>query len=157
MREIFGSIMQAVIFIGLQASGKSTFFKERFFNTHVRINLDMLKTRQREEILVNACLQARQNFVIDNTNPRVDDRKRYIIPAKEAHFEVIGYYFESQLTAVLQRNQSRLGKERIPEAGIRSTYNKLLIPRLEEGFDRLYYVTIDSQDLFVVKEWQKEF
>ena len=33
--------MEAVIFIGIQASGKSTFFKERFFNTHVRINLEM--------------------------------------------------------------------------------------------------------------------
>ncbi|MBN1315005.1 MAG: hypothetical protein JXA42_06040 [Anaerolineales bacterium] len=38
-------VMQAVIFIGIQATGKSTFFKERFFNTHVRISLDLLKTR----------------------------------------------------------------------------------------------------------------
>ena len=36
--------MEAVLFVGLQASGKSTFYRERFFRTHVRINLDMLKT-----------------------------------------------------------------------------------------------------------------
>jgi len=36
--------MEAVIFTGIQAVGKSTFYKEHFFTTHVRINLDMLKT-----------------------------------------------------------------------------------------------------------------
>ena len=41
--------MEAVILIGIQGAGKSTFYKDRFFNTHVRINLDMLKTRHREK------------------------------------------------------------------------------------------------------------
>ena len=50
--------MEAILFIGIQASGKSTFFAERFFKTHVRINLDMLRTRHREELLVKACLEA---------------------------------------------------------------------------------------------------
>ncbi|MEL6944740.1 MAG: ATP-binding protein, partial [Bacteroidota bacterium] len=36
--------MQAILFIGIQASGKSTFYKERFFNTHVRISMDLLNT-----------------------------------------------------------------------------------------------------------------
>ncbi len=40
--------MEAVMFSGIQATGKSTFFQQRFFNTHVRINLDMLKTRNRD-------------------------------------------------------------------------------------------------------------
>jgi predicted kinase len=44
--------MEAVILIGIQGSGKSTFCRERFFNTHIRINLDMLKTRHRERYLV---------------------------------------------------------------------------------------------------------
>lgn len=29
-------MVEAVIFIGMQASGKSSFFKERFFDTHIR-------------------------------------------------------------------------------------------------------------------------
>jgi predicted kinase len=36
--------MEAIILIGIQASGKSTFFQQQFFATHVRINLDSLKT-----------------------------------------------------------------------------------------------------------------
>jgi hypothetical protein len=50
--------MEAVIFIGLQAAGKSSFYLDRFFNTHIRINLDMLKTRHREQLIFQACLLA---------------------------------------------------------------------------------------------------
>jgi len=39
--------MEAVILIGIQGSGKSTFYRDRFFNTHVRINLNILKRRSR--------------------------------------------------------------------------------------------------------------
>ena len=46
--------MELVIFTGLQASGKTTFYGTRFRDSHVRINLDMLKTRHREELLVKA-------------------------------------------------------------------------------------------------------
>ncbi len=35
--------MQIMIFVGIQASGKSTFYHQYFANTHLRINLDMLK------------------------------------------------------------------------------------------------------------------
>lgn len=48
--------MKAIIFIGILATGKFTFFQQRFFATQVRINLDMLKTRNRERILLAACL-----------------------------------------------------------------------------------------------------
>jgi hypothetical protein len=68
--------MEAILFIGIQAVGKSTFYKERFFTTHVRINLDMLKTRHRELLLLQACIAARQPFVVDNTNIFKRDRAR---------------------------------------------------------------------------------
>ncbi len=148
--------MQAIIFIGVQATGKSTFFKERFFTTHVRISLDVLRTRHREKMILDACLQCGQNFVVDNTNPTIDDRKRYILPAKQAKFEIIGYYFESKITASLERNQGRLEKQRIPDKGILATFHRLQIPSLDEGFDKLYFVKIDQQGAFLVEEWQDE-
>jgi len=40
--------MEAIIFCGIQATGKTTFFKERFFKTHMRISLDQLNTRNKE-------------------------------------------------------------------------------------------------------------
>jgi predicted kinase len=35
--------MQAVILVGIQAAGKSPFYRERFFGSHVRISLDLLR------------------------------------------------------------------------------------------------------------------
>lgn len=68
----------AIIFIGIQATGKSTFFRERFSDSHVRINLDMLKTRHREAKLLSVCIETHQSFVIDNTNPSRKERARYL-------------------------------------------------------------------------------
>ena len=48
--------------------------------------LDMLRTRNREAILVRACIEARQRFVVDNTNPTQADRARYVVPARAAGF-----------------------------------------------------------------------
>ncbi len=145
--------MQAVIFIGIQASGKSTFY---FFLSHVRINLDMLKTRHREKHLFEVYLNIRQSVVIDNTNPTAEDRKRYIVPAKQHGFQVIGYYFQSKITDSILRNKDREVKQRIPERGIKGTYAKLVVPQYEEGFDELYYVQIATGGKFAVEEWVNE-
>ncbi len=106
--------MEAVVFVGIQGSGKTSFYRERFFNTHIRISLDMLRTRHREEVLFRACLAARQSFVIDNTNPLRSDRARYIPEARHAGFRVVAYYFEVPLRDAMERNNQRSGKERIP-------------------------------------------
>src|SRR3990172_1694780 len=95
---------EAVIFIGIQATGKTTFYKERLLDTHLRISLDMLRTRHRESTFLNACLETRQRFVVDNTNTTVEERKRYILKAKDADFKVIGYYFESKPNQAIARN-----------------------------------------------------
>lgn len=60
--------MEAVLFIGVQASGKSTFYRERFFSSHVRINLDMLKTRHREKRLLEVCLDTIHGLSVATKN-----------------------------------------------------------------------------------------
>ena len=145
--------MEAVIFTGLQGSGKSSFYKERFFSTHVRISLDLLRTRNREERLLAFCLETQQRFVIDNTNPTRDDRTKYIGRSKEAGFRVIGYYFRSKVEECLQRNEGRT--DAVPDVAITATAKKLEIPTMDEGFDQLWYVRIDDGQ-FVVEEWNDE-
>ncbi len=61
--------METVILCGLQATGKTTFFKETFFKTHIRISLDQLNTRNKEHKFLEVCYQTQQRFVVDNTNP----------------------------------------------------------------------------------------
>ncbi len=145
--------MEAIIFVGLQASGKSSFYKERLFDTHIRINLDMLRTRHRERLLLQFCIETRQPFVVDNTNPTQRDRARYIAAAKAASFRVAGYYFQSNIGDRVVRNNAREGARRIPPVGIYATAKKLQLPSFTEGFDVLYYVRMDGTGGFTVEEW----
>ena len=148
--------MEAVIFMGIQGTGKSSFYRERFFHTHVRINLDMLKTKNRFRLLLTACLDGGQPFVLDNTNVTREVRAEFIAQAKAAGFRVVGYYFQSDIAAALARNSERVGAARISDVGVLGTYKKLEIPQHAEGFDALYYVRIDQQGKFQVEEWTDE-
>ena len=148
--------MDAVIFVGLQGAGKSTFYRERFFATHLRINLDMLKTRHRENRFLQACIETRQPFVVDNTNATCVERQVYIEAARRAGFRVIGYYFQSRVEDCKRRNEQRPAEERIPVRGILGTSARMELPSRQEGFDELYYVRIDESNQFVVEEWKNE-
>jgi len=142
--------MQAVIFIGIQGSGKSSFFRERFFDSHVRINLDMLRTRRREELLLAACLQAGQPFVIDNTNTVPADRARYVEPARAAGFRTVAYFFESSLREAMERNNLRAGKQKVPAPAVAAAFKKIVPPSADEGFDEIYTVKVVAGGGFVV-------
>jgi predicted kinase len=137
--------MEAVVLVGLQASGKTSFYLERFFLTHLRISLDMLKTRPREKKLLDFCVQNRQRFVSDNTNTTLENRALYIEAAKENRFSVVGYYFTSGYDECLRRNATRTGKQRVPDVAIRVAADKLQVPSLDEGFDQLHYVRLDER------------
>jgi predicted kinase len=147
--------METIIFCGIQATGKTTFFKEKFFKTHIRISLDQLNTRNKEQKFIDTCIATQQRYVVDNTNPTKEDRAKYISVAKANKFKVIGYYFQSKLSDSINRNSQRFGKEIIPEIGIKGTFNKLELPSIEEGFDELYYVEIENKN-FNIKEWANE-
>jgi predicted kinase len=144
--------MEAVIFIGAQAAGKSSYFRERFFRTHTRISLDLLKTRHREGRFLDLCLESGQRFVVDNTNPTREERARYILAARAAGFAVVGYYFRSSVAECLQRNGEREGAERVPDVAVLATAKRLERPSLAEGFDQRWYVRIEG-GRFVTEEW----
>ncbi|MCB9857443.1 MAG: ATP-binding protein [Phycisphaerales bacterium] len=147
--------MDAVILIGIQASGKTSFYRERFFDTHVRISLDMLRTRHREASLMQACLDMRQPFVVDNTNPTAADRKRYILIARDHGFRVVGYYFQSRIDDCRRRNERRAPGHVFPDRGLRGTHSRLVLPGRGEGFDEIFYVEMTPQG-FKVSEWSDE-
>jgi predicted kinase len=144
--------MEAVILVGVQGAGKSTFYRDRFFDTHVRINLDMLGTRKREQLLLAACLDAGQSFVVDNTNPQASDRAKYIAPARAKGFRVIAYFFDVPLRDAMHRNNQRKLRKKIPPVAVAGTYKKLEPPRKNEGFDQIFTVQVTEPAGFVVKE-----
>lgn len=142
----------AVIFIGIPASGKSTYFQRCFQDGFVHINLDTLHTRKKEQALLEKCLNEERSFVVDNTNPTKADRLRYIAPAKAAGYQVEGYFLQSILKDSVARNEQREGKARVPAKAIAAISNKLEMPSKDEGFDRLFFVKQVDGD-FVTEEW----
>ena len=149
-------VVEMVIFSGCQGAGKTTFYMTTFLHTHVRISLDMLKTRRREALLAQACIATKQRFVIDNTNPTRGDRAKYIEWARGSKFRVIGYSFESATESLLARNAARQGRARVPDVVIHRTLGTLETLSFTEGFDRLFRVNAQDNGRFHVEECHHE-
>ena len=133
--------MEAVVLCGVQGSGKTTLYRDRFLDTHVRVSMDLLRTRAREAAFLKLCLDSGQRFVVDNTNPTPADRRRYVEPARAAGFRVVGYMVEVDGALALARNAQRSGRARVPVSGVVGTERRLQRPTPEEGFDELWHAT----------------
>lgn len=136
--------MEAVILCGVQGAGKSTFCHERYRDTHIRINYDMLRTRHREQLLLMACLAARQPLVVDATNPTPAERARYLVPCRQAGFRIVGIEFQVEISLALARNAQRTGKACVPEQAILATAKKFVPLQLDEGFDEIWQLTLNA-------------
>lgn len=142
-----------VIFIGIQASGKTSFYK-RYMRDYEHVSLDVLNTRNKEKLAIEKCIADGRDFVVDNTNPGREERKRYFDMIKDTDYRVVGYYFRSSVGESVERNANRTGKEHVPRCAIAATSNKLELPSFEEGFLELHYVHIENGD-FVIEDWSE--
>ncbi len=135
-------VVELVIFTGLQASGKSTFYRQHFAATHELVSKDLLHKHRgrRQAQLIEAALAAGRSVVVDNTNPSPAERAELILLGRAYGAEIIGYFFEPHLGQSLKRNERRTGKARVPNIGLFATLKKLVPPTYAEGFDKLYLV-----------------
>ena len=133
--------MEAIVLCGLQGAGKTTLYRERWQATHVRISMDELGSRAREAALLDECLAEGRPFVVDNTNPTPAHRRRYVVPAREAGFRVVGYLVDAGASEALGRNAGREGRARIPDLGVIGTARQFIRPTPGEGFDELWHAT----------------
>ena len=140
---------ECVILIGLPASGKSSFYRERFAGTHDHVSKDLLRNnrnpRRRQEQLLAESLALGHSVVVDNTNPTRDVRAPLIRLARQGNADVVGYFFRTEAGDALRRNRDREGRDRVPDVAIFATRKRLELPVYEEGFDRLYEVTLNEQ------------
>lgn len=144
-----------ILFIGIQASGKTSFYKQYFAEKYEHISLDILNTRNKERLAIEHCIKQEKSFVVDNTNPAKTDRERYISTVKGRDYQVVGYYFKSSVGECIGRNEQREGKAKVPKCAVAATSRKLELPDYAEGFDRLYYVYIENGD-FKIEDWRNE-
>ncbi|WP_163870141.1 ATP-binding protein [Myxococcus eversor] len=152
--------MELILFIGLQASGKSRFFQRRFADTHVLVSKDLWPHARRKEArqrrLIVEALGAGRSVVVDNTHPTPEQRMPLIALGHERGARVLGFYFESRLADCLARNAKREGRARVPEVALFATVKQLRRPSLEEGFDSLYHVSWAADGGFSVEDWKEE-
>ena len=144
---------QMIVFIGIQASGKTTFYKE-LLACHglAHINLDTLHTRHKEAMAIEECLRSSISYVVDNTNPQIVDRQRYIPLAKSHGYEVIGIFFQSIVKECIERNNLR--DKGVPWHVIPCTSDKLQMPSYNEGFDQLFFARIVDKG-FEITKWKE--
>jgi predicted kinase len=142
--------MECVILIGLPASGKSTFFRDRFAATHDHVSKDLLrhnpKPQRRQERLIAESLASGRSVVVDNTNATAAARATIIALAKKHGAEVSGYFFLTEARDALRRNRAREGRDRVPDVAIFTVRKRLEPPTMAERFDRLYTVRMNEVD-----------
>jgi predicted kinase len=141
--------MDCVILIGLPASGKSTFYRERFAATHDLVSKDAMRNNRqperRQQELIEAALAAGRSVVVDNTNPRAADRAPMIAIARRFGADVAGYYFPTEAQTALRRNRARQGRDRVPDVAIFVARKRLEPPTYAEGFDYLFTVMVKEE------------
>ena len=133
--------LELIIFVGLQAAGKSTYYRSHLAATHVHVSKDLMKNaRNREDRqlqLIEEALAAGKSVVVDNTNPTAASRAPLIEAGRRHGARVVAYFFESAVRDAVARNRLREGKARVPDVAIFVTAKKLAFPELAEGFDEV--------------------
>ncbi|MGI5861173.1 MAG: AAA family ATPase [Myxococcales bacterium] len=147
--------MELAIFVGLQASGKSTFYRERLSSSHALVSKDLMgnvrdKNRRQLE-LVRAALREGRSVAVDNTNPSPSDRAPLVRLGRELGARVVAYFFDTSVSGCLERNAKRQGGARVPPVAIFAAARRLVPPTLEEGFDALYRVHLQPEGFLVAE------
>lgn len=127
---------EAIIFIGLQGAGKTTYYKSVLAPTHALLSLDVQKTKALG-MLLDACIAEGRSFAVDNTNATRAARAPYIRKAREAGYRVIACYFDVPTRTAIGRNNHRTDKRPIPVAAILKTAKQMETPTEAEGFDEI--------------------
>jgi predicted kinase len=136
--------MALIVFVGLPAAGKSTYYHSHFAATHVHVSNDRMphaRNRDRRQLeLIAEALGAGRSVVVDNTNPSVAVREPLVAIGRRFGARVIAYYFESNVRLSIVRNEGRTGAARVPNVAIFLAQKKLVPPSVAEGFDEVHVI-----------------
>ena len=132
---------ELIIFVGLQASGKSTYYHANFAATHVHVSKDLMtnaRNRDAKQVeMIEAALAQGRSVVVDNTNPTPVVRAPLIAIGKRHGARVVAYYFETTVKDAVARNRRREGKARVPDVALFVSAKKMVPPGVAEGFDEV--------------------
>lgn len=165
--------VELVILVGIQASGKTTFYRRRLEGEYVHVSLDAWRgkgnVRGKEYRAILAGLRAAaeesgqiRGVVVDNTNTTAETRRRYFEYAAEfsrqagCEVRAVAYFFDADLKSCLERN-TRRPKDApagtgyfVPPAAIASFHRRLEPPTYAEGFAGIYRARITQDGQFEI-------
>lgn len=150
---------EIAILIGLQASGKTSFYRDVLAVTHVQVSKDAFPNARRRQArqlrLVGEALDAGHDVAVDNTNPSAEEWGPLIAVGRERGARIVGYWFPPDLPGSVARNAARDDKTRVPDVGLYATVKRLRRPRLADGFDELATVRFDGRGGFDVQRLEE--
>ncbi|HYI08944.1 MAG TPA: AAA family ATPase [Thermoanaerobaculia bacterium] len=133
--------LELIIFVGMQAAGKSTYYREHLAATHVHVSKDLMTSTSnrdlRQQQAIARELAAGRSVAVDNTNPAPAVRAPLIALGRRHGARMIAYFFEAVVKDAVARNRLREGKARVPDVAIYVAARKLVPPSLDEGFDEV--------------------
>lgn len=132
---------ELIVFVGLQAAGKSTYYHKHFAATHVHVSKDLMKNAANRDakqlLMIESALAGGKSVVVDNTNATPAVRAPLIAAARKHHVRTIACFFECSVKDAVARNHLREGRARVPDVAIYVTARKLVPPSASEGFDEI--------------------
>lgn len=148
-------MIELAVLIGLQASGKSTFYRQRLAATHTQVSKDLFgrgarRKQARQLRLIALTFDNDENVAVDNTNPSPEEWAPLISLARAYEARLVGYWFPPDVPGSLERNAARSAGDRVPEIGIYATLKRLRRPSPSDGFDELWTVRFDGAGGFDV-------
>jgi predicted kinase len=133
--------LELLIFVGLQAAGKSTYYHAQLAATHVHVSKDLMKNTRdrnaRQQQLIEAALRTGKSVAVDNTNATPEVRAPLIGLGRQLGARVVACFFETTVKDAVARNRLREGKARVPDVVIYVAARKLVAPSIAEGFDEI--------------------
>ncbi|XP_060799222.1 bifunctional polynucleotide phosphatase/kinase [Neoarius graeffei] len=138
---------EIIVAVGFPGSGKSTFFQTHIIpKGYVYVNRDTLGSWQH---CVSACeraLKEGRSVAVDNTNPDLESRKRYVDVGQSAGVPCRCFNFTASLEQAKHNNKFR---EMVPSATKHAPVNdmvfhsykkKFVAPTLSEGFSEILQI-----------------
>ncbi|CAG2161897.1 unnamed protein product [Oppiella nova] len=145
----YSSKLHVIIFCGLPASGKSSFYTNYLQKFgYIYISRDELKTMERCHKKCETSLKNRQNCVIDNINVEPSARKQWVALSEKYSAVPLLFFFDVSVEQSLHNNKFRriIGvNSPVTDLVIRSQNKNLTKPMATENFETIYKINFVSK------------